>query len=237
MASLGELLGRRCSRRASVYSMASCRCDVSGRRIDAQRLLELLDRLVDMAFAEPIRARQGAVRVRAIGLQANAFAQRDDGFVDAAHREQRVAALDVRVGVAGPQRDRLGRQRQAALEQVGQGEKRAFDLERAGQSDHRLDVPRIALERFLEQRDRAIDRIAPGEAEVEHPARVGLVRLDRLRAGVGDRGLVLLCDLHLQPFGQLAHQPVLQIEEVLHPAIHLDGGDLPAAGHLDRPAP
>ena len=44
---------------------------------------------------------------------------------------------------------------------------------------------------------------------------------------------VLLRDLDLQPLGQLVHEPILQIEEIVDAAVNLDGRDLPAVGHLD----
>ena len=194
---------------------------VAGRRVQLQRPLELANRLVDLPLAEPIGAREDAVRLRAIGLQAQALLQRGDGLVRASHREQRVAALNVRVAVGRAQLDGGVGELEAALEERGLREKRSLQVERAGERDERLDVLRIELHRLLEERNRAIDRVLAGKPEVQHAARVRLIRLHRLGAGVLDGRSIALPDFDLQSVGELGHQAILQLEQLIDAAVDL----------------
>ncbi len=110
---------------------------------------------------------------------------------------------------------------------------RAFELERAGELDHRLDVIRVVLDRLLEQRDPAIHRIALGQAQVHHPAGERLVGFERLGPGVGNRRQILLRDVHFETRGQLGHELVLQLEQLFDSTVHLHGRELPAGGDFD----
>ena len=116
--------------------------------------------------------------------------------------------------------------------QVGHAQEAAFQGVGSAERGPRRRVTRIELHRPLEQRDRAVDRIAPGRSQIQHATRVGLECLDRCRLVPLDRVGLRLSQLHIQGSAEVEDDAVLELEDVADAPVDLEGAQQRAVQHL-----
>jgi hypothetical protein len=186
--------------------------------VPLERPLEARRRLGEHRLPEEVRAPERRVRAPVLRVHLDGPPDRLEAALLASQAHERRSQLPPGAREARLEPERALEGLHGLLEELRHHEVRRFRVVRDAELEPGPRVPGIERDRALEEEDRAVHGLAALGAEIHEALRERLVgvddvrRLPALRGGLRD---------DVEPVGELAHDAVLQVEELGHGAVDL----------------